>query len=184
MRRARPWTVVAAALAALATAAGLVASSATAAPSAGPAQPIRFSHRVHATDAAIGCTACHVYAERGPVAGIPSMARCQGCHKFVKEDPERPQITAELKPLLQILRDQKPIAWVRVNRLPDHVYFTHERHVRAGVRCQECHGEVQQMEVVRQVAPLTMGWCLECHHRKQREVAGRERLTECVTCHK
>jgi hypothetical protein len=164
--------------------AALLTSSAGAAAPAGPAQPIRFSHKIHAGDAAIGCTACHVYAERGPVAGIPSMLRCQGCHKFVKEDPEKPQITAELQPLLQILRDQKQIEWVRVHRLPDHVYFTHLRHVRAGLRCQECHGEVQQMDVVRQVAPLTMGWCLECHHRKQREAAGRERLTECVTCHK
>lgn len=184
MARQRPWAIFGVAVAALSAGAVLDASSAAAAPPAAPAQPIEFSHRVHATDEAIGCTACHVYAERGPVAGIPSMARCQGCHKFVKEDPEKPQITAQLKPLLQVLRDQQPIAWVRVYRLPDHVYFTHERHVRAGVRCQECHGEVQQMDVVRQVAPLTMGWCLACHQRKQREAAGRERLTECVTCHK
>jgi hypothetical protein len=168
----------------LAAAAVLRASSAVAAPDAGPAQPIKFSHKIHAGDAAIGCTSCHVYAERGPVAGVPSMARCQGCHKFVKEDPEKPQITAELQPLLQILRDQKQIEWVRVHHLPDHVFFTHERHVRAGVRCQECHGVVERMEVVQQVAPLTMGWCLACHQRKQREAAGRERLTECVTCHK
>ena len=179
---ARP-RVPAIAAAALAAAALLRAAAAAAAP-AGPAQPIKFSHKVHAGDASIGCTSCHVYAERGPVAGIPSMARCQGCHKFVKEDLEKPQINAELKPLLEILRSQKPIEWVRVHRVPDHVFFTHARHVRAGVRCQECHGEVQQMEVVRQVAPLTMGWCLECHQRKQREVPGRERLTECVTCHK
>jgi hypothetical protein len=150
----------------------------------GPAQPIPFSHRIHAGEAAIGCTSCHVYAERGPVAGIPSMARCQGCHKFVKEDPEKPAITAELKKLLPLLREEKPIEWVRVHRVPDHVYFTHVRHVRAGVRCQECHGEVEKMDVVSQVAPLTMGWCLDCHHRKQREVPGRERLTQCVTCHK
>jgi hypothetical protein len=169
---------------AAALAAGLALAAADAGAAEGPAQPIRFSHKIHAGDAAIGCTSCHVYAERGPVAGIPSMARCQGCHKFVKEDPEKPQITAELQPLLQLLREQKPIAWVRVTRVPDHVYFTHVRHVRAGLRCQECHGEVERMDVVRQVAPLTMGWCLECHHRKQREVAGRERLTECVTCHK
>ena len=161
-----------------------IAPAARAAPAEGPAQPIRFSHRIHAGEALIGCTSCHVYAERGPVAGIPSMARCQGCHKFVKEDPEKPAITQELKPLLQLLREQKVIEWVRVNRVPDHVYFTHARHVRAGVKCQECHGPVEKMDVVRQVAPLTMGWCLECHHRKQREVAGRERLTECVTCHK
>jgi hypothetical protein len=154
-----------------------------AAPS-GPAQPIRFSHRIHAGDARIGCTSCHVWAERTPIAGVPSMQRCQGCHKFVREDPEHPEITAELKPLLQILKEGTAVEWVRVTRVPDHVYFTHERHVRAGVRCQECHGEVEKMEVVRQVAPLTMGWCLACHHQKQREKTGRERLTECITCHK
>lgn len=166
------------------TAAAFLASSAAAAPPAGPAQPIAFSHRIHAGDARIGCTACHVYAERGPVAGVPSMARCQGCHKFVKEDPDHPEITAQMKPLLQVLAEKRSVAWVRVYRVPDHVFFTHERHVRAGVRCQECHGEVQEMDVVRQVTPLTMGWCLECHQRKQREAAGRARLTECVTCHK
>ena len=64
------------------------------------------------------------------------------------------------------------------------VVFTHERHVRAGVRCRECHGDVERMEIVRQVASLEMGWCLGCHHRKQREQPGRERLTDCVTCHK
>jgi hypothetical protein len=168
--------------AALCVAALLAASAA--AGDAGPAQPIRFSHQIHATDAAIGCTSCHIYAERGPVAGIPSMARCLGCHKFVKEDPEHPDLDKELKALGPRLKEPTPIAWVRVHRLPDHVFFTHERHVRAGLRCQECHGPVEQMEVVRQVSSLTMGWCLECHHKKQREQAGRERLTECVTCHK
>ena len=152
---------------------------------AAPSQPIKFSHKIHAGDAGIGCTSCHVYAERGPVAGIPSMGRCQGCHKFVKEDPEHPELTAEMKPLLEILREGRAIEWVRVTRVPDHVFFTHERHVLGGVRCQECHGEVERMDVVRQVAPLTMGWCLDCHHRKQREKPeGRGKLTECVTCHK
>jgi hypothetical protein len=162
---------------------GALALLCAAAP-AGPAQPLRFSHKIHAGDSKIGCTSCHAYAERGPVAGIPSMQRCKGCHKFVREDPDHPEITAELKPLLQILKDETAIEWVRVTRLPDHVYFTHERHVLAAVRCQECHGEIERMEVVRQVAPLTMGWCLDCHHRKQQEKAGRERLTECITCHK
>jgi hypothetical protein len=173
-----------AALRACALIAALAASAAAAAKPAGPAQPIRFSHKIHATDAAIGCTSCHVYAERGPVAGIPSMARCLGCHKFVKEDPANPALDAELKALAKLLREKTPIEWVRVHRLPDHVFFTHVRHVRGGVRCQECHGEVERMDVVRRVASLEMGWCLECHHRKQRERPGRERLTECVTCHK
>jgi hypothetical protein len=170
-------------------AAALLAAPGASAPgiggAAGPAQPLEFSHRIHAGEAGIGCTSCHAYAERGPVAGIPSMARCQGCHKFVREDPERPARTAQMKPLLAILRSGQAIAWVRVHRLPDHVYFTHERHVRAEVACRACHGAVEQMDVVSQVAPLTMGWCLACHHEKQRERPGqRARLTECVTCHK
>jgi cytochrome c7-like protein len=170
--------------------AALVASGAAvallcAATPAPPAQPVPFSHRVHAGDARIGCTSCHVYAERGPVAGVPSMARCQGCHKFVKEDPAHPQLDAQLKAFAKVLEDGKPVEWVRVTRVPDHVFFTHERHVLAGVRCQECHGEVEKVDAVRAVAPLTMGWCLACHHRKQREKPeARAKLTECVTCHK
>ncbi len=150
-----------------------------------PVQPIRFSHRVHAGLNAIGCTACHAYAERGPVAGIPSMARCQGCHKFVKEDKEEPALTADIQVLLKHLDEDKPIEWVRVLRLPDHVYFNHERHIRSGVQCSECHGAVETMDVVRQVSPLTMGWCLQCHRRKQAErPLERAHMTECITCHK
>lgn len=150
-----------------------------------PEQPIKFSHKIHAGDNHIGCTACHAYAERGPVAGIPSMARCQGCHKFVKVDRDNPAITAEIRALLQKLEERTVIAWNRVHRLPDHVFFTHQRHVLAGVRCQQCHGEVEGMEVLRQVSPLTMGWCLECHKAKQAERPGeRAKLTDCWTCHK
>ena len=150
-----------------------------------PEQPIKFSHKVHAGENRIGCIACHAYAERGPVAGIPSMARCQGCHRFVKEDKEKPAVTAEIKALLPILTEGSVIEWKRVHRVPDLVYFTHERHVLGGVRCQECHGEVEQMDVMRQVSPLTMGWCLQCHRAKQAErPAELAKLTDCLTCHK
>jgi hypothetical protein len=150
-----------------------------------PAQPIRFSHRIHAGVAGIGCTSCHAYAEHGPVAGIPSMARCRGCHRFVKDDKDDPAIGGEIKLFLKELDAGAAIPWVRVHRVPDHVFFSHKRHVLSGVTCRDCHGEVEKMEVVRQVAPLTMGWCLECHRRKQRErPAERARLTDCLTCHK
>jgi len=151
-----------------------------------PVQPIPFSHRVHAGALRIGCTACHAYAERGPVAGIPSMARCRGCHRFVKEDPEhRPAVDAELKRAVERLRQDAPIEWVRVHRVPDHVGFHHARHVGAGVACRECHGAVEEMDAVRQVASLDMGWCLECHRREQAErPVERARLTDCWTCHK
>ncbi|HEY3451783.1 MAG TPA: cytochrome c3 family protein [Myxococcales bacterium] len=149
----------------------LVLAVAWASPAAAPAQPVPYSHKVHAGDYQIGCLACHVQAERSPVAGIPSMQRCAGCHKFAGKD--KPAVQAVMK----AVEDEKPLEWVRVYRLPDHVYFTHERHVAAKLACQECHGPVQAMEAVRQEAPLTMGWCLGCHEKKQ---ASRD----CWTCHK
>ncbi len=152
---------------------------------AAPAQPIRFSHRIHAGGNRIGCTVCHSYAALGPVAGIPSMARCQGCHKFVKQDPQDPAVTAQIQALTQFLERDKAIEWNRVYRVPDHVFFTHERHIRAGLDCRECHGDVAQMDEARRVVPLTMGWCLDCHRRKQAErPAERAALTDCLTCHK
>jgi hypothetical protein len=152
-----------------------------------PRQPMAFSHRVHAGDNRIGCTACHVYAERSPIAGLPSMARCLGCHRYVKEDPDHPALTEAMKPLVAWLRQRPPqaIPWIRVHRLPDHVIFTHQRHLAAAVTCQACHGEVEKMDQVGQVSSLQMGWCLECHRRAQAErPAGRAHLTECLTCHK
>jgi hypothetical protein len=150
-----------------------------------PQQPIAFDHRVHAGRMAIGCTACHVYAERGPVAGIPSMARCKGCHRFVKEDRDDPVVDAQLQALGAQLKLEAPIEWVRVHRLPDHVRFTHQRHVLSGVACRECHGAVEEMQAVRQVSPLSMGWCLECHRQKQAaKPVALARLTDCTTCHK
>ncbi len=140
-------------------------------PAPAPPQPIPFSHKVHAGENRIGCTACHVYAERGPVAGIPSMQRCHGCHKFVSRG--KPPVEA----FLAAYEGGRIIEWIRVHRLPDHVYFTHERHLATGVRCQECHGAVETMDVVRQVSPLSMGWCLECHERKR---ASRD----CLACHR
>ncbi len=136
-----------------------------------PSQPVPFSHRIHAGVNAIGCEMCHAYAEHSPVAGIPSMARCYGCHKFVGRDK------AEVQLVVKTYQDGKVLEWNRVYRVPDHVFFTHERHVAAGLRCQTCHGEVEKMDVVRQVSPLTMGWCVDCHRQ-------RGAPTDCVTCHK
>ena len=125
-----------------------------------PAQPVAFSHRQHAGTYRIGCPMCHAYAEHSPIAGVPSAARCAGCHRFVSKDKP------EVKKVNEAFQKGTPIQWARVTRVPDHVYFTHERHVAAGVRCQECHGAVEEMDVVRQVAPLTMGWCLDCHNAR------------------
>jgi hypothetical protein len=137
---------------------------------AGAAQPIAFSHRVHAADNAIPCQLCHAYARRGPVAGIPSVQRCAQCHLTIATD------RSEIRRLMQYWDAREPIPWVRVHDLPDYVRFTHKRHVAAGVDCQTCHGDVARMDAAVQTAPLTMGWCLNCHQT-------REAPTDCLTCH-
>jgi hypothetical protein len=114
---------------------------------------------------------CHAYAWRSPIAGVPSGQRCNGCHKFV--DSAKPDIQL----INHAFEEGKVIVWNRVYRVPDHVYFTHQRHLAAGLRCQQCHGAVEQMDVIRQETSLTMGWCLECHHQMNA-------ATDCLTCHK
>jgi len=151
-----------------------------------PAQPIAYSHAVHAGALKIPCLYCHYSAERGRYAGIPPVATCMNCHKQVL--PDHP----EIRKIRAALETDKPIAWVRVHQLPDHAYFSHRAHLAAGVACQTCHGPVEQMGRVEQWAPLTMGFCVSCH-RKGSERAGTllvsvraaqaNRLTDCAVCH-
>ena len=134
------------------------------------AQPIAFSHAHHVTEIGIDCQFCHAYARRGPVAGIPSVQRCAGCHGVVlSEEPE-------ILRVLEYWENEEPIPWVRVHDLPDHVRFTHKAHVRAGVGCETCHGDVAAMEAAVQVESLSMGWCVSCH-----EDRGANR--DCLACH-
>lgn len=126
-----------------------------------PYQPIPYSHKLHAGSLGMDCRYCHRNVEHGAHASIPDSETCYGCHKVVKND----------SPKLQPLRDAfagdgqegEPIEWVKVHLLPEYAYFNHAVHMRANVGCKSCHGRIDQMEVVRQVEPLSMGWCLECH---------------------
>jgi hypothetical protein len=138
-----------------------------------PRQPIEFSHKIHAGDNGIPCMYCHVAARRSVAAGVPSVNKCISCHRIVAKD--RPQI----RKLMEYWADQQPIPWIKVHDLPDFVYFPHKRHVQAGVACQTCHGPVETMHRVERVAPLKMGWCLDCH--KEHEV---QNGLDCWTCHK
>ena len=134
------------------------------------AQPIAFSHAHHVTEIGIDCQFCHAYARRGPVAGIPSVQRCAGCHSVVlSEEPE-------ILKVLEYWENEEPIPWVRVHDLPDHVRFTHKAHVRAGVGCETCHGDVAAMEAAVQVESLSMGWCVSCHE-------DRGATRDCLACH-
>ncbi len=137
-----------------------------------PEQPVPFDHRHHVVDDGIDCRYCHTTADRSPRAGIPSTEVCMGCHS---------QIWAE-SPLLEPVRESyfegRPIRWARVHRLPDFVYFDHRIHVSRGVGCESCHGRVDQMARVRQVEPLTMGWCLECHRNPEPHLRPPEAVVE------
>jgi hypothetical protein len=122
-----------------------------------PVQPVPYSHKLHAGNLGMDCRYCHVGVERGPNAGIPPAEVCMNCHARVKKD----------SPLLARVRESyesgQPVPWVRIHRLPDYVHFNHQAHVAAGVSCVSCHGRVDQMVEVRQVQPLSMSWCLDCH---------------------
>lgn len=143
-----------------------------------PAQPINFSHKIHAGDNQIQCLYCHSAADKSKVAGIPAATTCMNCHtKILKDSPEILKIT-------RALAQNQPIEWVKVNDLPDHVAFNHSRHVTAGLKCQQCHGPVETMDRVQQFDGLTMGMCVGCH-RTHREVTldenGRPTVTKETT---
>jgi hypothetical protein len=122
-----------------------------------PEQPIAFSHVMHAGVLQMECLYCHHQAEKGPHAGIPSVDLCMGCHGIVRTD------SPEIQKLTEYFEKGEPVPWVRIHRLPDHAYFNHRWHVSAGVACQECHGPIQSMPVVKQWDKLEMGRCMECH---------------------
>jgi mono/diheme cytochrome c family protein len=141
-----------------------------------PKQPIAYSHKLHAGDMKIPCEYCHVGAYKGKNAVIPSTNVCMNCHQAVTKgsttgETEIAKIykAVDFDPTTKTYgKNQKPVEWVRIHNLPDHVYFNHSQHVNAGkIACQTCHGQIQEMEVVQQHAPLSMGWCINCHRETQ-----------------
>jgi len=134
-------------------------------------QVVQFDHRHHVWDDGIDCRYCHQSVERSPSAGYPSTSVCMGCHEQIWNK----------SPLLDEVRARyftdRAIPWSRVHRLPYFVYFNHSIHVNKGVGCVTCHGRVDRMAHVEQVAPLTMGWCVDCH----RDPASQLRPVEEVT---
>lgn len=156
-----------------------------------PVQPIHYSHRIHAGDNQIECKFCHSSARVSKTSGIPSLNVCMNCHKSIAEvapetateDYTKEFYDGEIAKLYDAVGwdtetqsytgEEKPVKWVRIHNLPDFAYFNHSQHVSvAGIACQECHGPVQEMEIMRQDAPLTMGWCINCHRETEVKVEG------------
>ena len=127
-----------------------------------PDQPIKFSHKVHAGDNKIDCMYCHHTADESKSANIPSTNLCMNCHMVVREGSRSGKF--EINKLVKAYEEGRSIEWVRIHKLPDHVFFAHAQHVGAGkLDCAKCHGQVDQMDIMKQENDLSMGWCLECH---------------------
>jgi hypothetical protein len=124
-----------------------------------PVQPIKFPHPKHVKGLGMNCLYCHYTANKSMDPGLPAMSTCMGCHLSTYALAKKP----EMVKLAEYWNKQQPIPWVRIHKLPEYVHFPHMRHVNAGVTCQTCHGQVQEMYQVYQYASLNMGWCLNCH---------------------
>ena len=154
-----------------------------------PEQPIAFSHKIHAGDNGIDCNYCHSSARNSKTAGIPSANVCMNCHANITSGTNTGKIeiqkiydaigyNPEIREYIEDY-EQKPIQWVRIHNLPDLAYFNHSQHVSVGgLECQECHGPVEEMDVVYQHSELTMGWCVDCHRETQIKMEGNEYYTK------
>ena len=162
-----------------------------------PIQPIHYSHRIHAGSNGINCKYCHSAARVSKNAGIPSLNVCMNCHKNIAEVSD----TTATEEYSKVFYDQQiqklydavgwdkttqkytgktqPVKWVRIHNLPDFAYFNHSQHVTvAGIECQKCHGPVETYEIQKQFAPLTMGWCINCHRETNVKMEGNEYYTK------
>ncbi|MDG1920591.1 MAG: c-type cytochrome [Flavobacteriaceae bacterium] len=159
-----------------------------------PVQPIHYSHKIHAGANQIECKYCHSSARVSKHSGIPSLNVCMNCHQNIaeyngEEDLEngytKDFYTKEIKKLYTAVGwdeenqrytgETQPVKWVRIHNLPDFVYFNHAQHVQVGeIACQKCHGPVEEMEIMYQYSPLTMGWCINCHRETNVKVESNE----------
>ncbi|HAW94672.1 MAG TPA: cytochrome C [Phycisphaerales bacterium] len=136
-----------------------------------PVQPVPFSHALHAGELGMDCRYCHNTVERADHAAIPATQTCMNCHTLIKPD------SPKLEPVQSSYEDGLPIQWTKVNHVADYSYFSHQAHVNRGVGCVSCHGRIDQMEVVYQAEPLSMGWCLDCHRNPEPNLRPVSELT-------
>jgi hypothetical protein len=171
------------------------------------AQPVPFSHQHHVSGLGLNCVYCHTSVEESSFAGIPPTHTCMTCHSQIWNT------SPMLEPVRESYRTQKPLQWIRVNDLPDFVYFNHSIHINKGVGCETCHGHVEDMPLTWRQHTLFMSWCLDCHRAPEKYLRPREevlnmnwkpkedqltlgrrlvkeyniqvdRITDCSTCHR
>ena len=140
-----------------------------------PQQPVPFSHKLHAGQLQISCQYCHAGVEVSGHSPVPSTQTCMNCHTLIKAD------SPKLEAVRQSYESGTPIQWVRIHKVPDYAHFPHARHIRAQIDCKSCHGPIEEMGVVSQVKPLTMGWCLDCHRNPEQTIVGARPISGVFT---
>lgn len=137
-----------------------------------PEQPVPYNHALHAGQLGMDCRYCHSHVEQSPHANVPTTQTCMNCHSQVATGSEL------LLPVRESWATGVPVQWVKVHHLPDYVQFSHAAHVNVGVGCESCHGRIDQMEVVAQAEPLSMGWCLDCHRAPEEHLRDPALVTQ------
>ena len=140
-----------------------------------PKQPIKFSHITHVQKNQIDCQFCHWTVNKAEFAAIPEVQTCMGCHKTVMGTTEEQK--TEIQKITKYYDSGEPIPWEKVHVMPDYLRFNHKRHVKGGIGCHECHGQIPEMEEVERVSSMKMGWCIDCHREKGASI-------DCAVCHR
>ena len=136
-----------------------------------PAQPVPFSHKIHAGQLGMDCRYCHSFVDVAAHSNIPTTQVCMNCHTQVQA--ANPKLAA----VRESWQTGKPIPWVQIHKTPDYVYFNHSAHVNRGVSCVECHGHIEEMEVVEHAKPLSMDFCLTCHRNPENALRPLSQIT-------
>lgn len=147
-----------------------------------PVQPIPYAHSLHAGVLKIPCLYCHSGASQSRHAGIPAVEKCMNCHRVTKTD------SPAIRKLASVYASGEPLRWQRIHNMPDYVFFDHRPHVAAGILCQTCHGEIQNMEIVSQTMSMRMGNCLGCHRDPHDALPADSKIQRgpdnCNACHR
>jgi hypothetical protein len=154
-------------------------------------QPVKFSHAIHCGENAIACTFCHYSAGQSQNAGMPPVKICYNCHSLISVGSRSGEF--EIKKITASYTENRPIEWIRINHLPDFVFFSHEQHLSTHrLTCETCHGTVATMERIIPQSKMSMAWCLQCHqtskiytgdtiHNKRTEVYKKTCNTDSIT---
>jgi len=137
-----------------------------------PVQPVPFSHAKHVGELGLDCRYCHSYVEKSGFANLPTAQTCMNCHNQIKTT------SAQLAIVRKSYETGEPVPWVQIHEVPDFVYFNHSIHINRGISCVECHGRIDQMDVVAHAKPLSMGFCLDCHRAPEMHLRPASKVTD------